>query len=110
MLPLWAVRSLGAVGIARARWRVVDILDHPDEGALRSSLVLREVRSGYAKWAHLMCPRCREHIQLPLAGDGAWKLYVDAFRRPTIRPSIWQTGSCGAHFFIDRGNLLDALR
>ena len=46
------------------------------------------------------------HIQLPLAGKQRWSVNVDYLRRPTIAPSIWETDSCGAHFFVRKGELL----
>ena len=83
----------------------IDVPEAPEEDALRSDLIAREVRSGYLKWAHLKCPRCGEHIRLSLAGQQRWKMRIDWLRRPTISPSVWQTGSCGAHFFIRRGSI-----
>lgn len=85
---------------------VVDVSEAPDENDLLKGFLLREVRDGYTKWAHLRCPRCREHIQLPLAGRDAWSLKIDWLTRPTIHPSIWQKGSCKAHFFIVRGEFV----
>jgi hypothetical protein len=83
-----------------------DVPEAPDENELESNVVLREVRDGHPKWVHFMCPRCKEHIQLPLAGNPHWRIHRDWLRRPTIHPSVWQTGSCQAHFFIRRGQIL----
>jgi Family of unknown function (DUF6527) len=30
----------------------------------------------------------------------------ELFRRPTLYPSVWQTGSCKAHFFVRKGQLI----
>jgi len=103
-LPVWAVRVLWMLRIGRADLCVVDVGEQPNEGELRTDVLYREIRDGYLKWAYLVCPRCREQIQLPLAGKGSWIVTMDLLRRPTVRPSVWQTGSCGAHFFIDRGH------
>lgn len=85
---------------------VADIPDTPDETDLRPGVLFREVRDGFAKWAHFTCPRCHEQIQLPLGGPEGWSLRLDWLRRPTLRPSVWQTGSCGAHFFVTKGELV----
>ena len=82
------------------------ISESPDEGQLDPTLVFSEVRDGYPKWAHLCCPKCNEHIQLPLAGKQRWKLKIDILRRPTLSPSIWETRGCGAHFFIRKGEVV----
>lgn len=92
--------------IRRPALLVVDVSDAPGEKELLPGILLREVRGGYAKWAHLKCPRCGEHIQLPLAGPEKWSLKIDWLKRPTIRPSVWQTGSCKAHFFVVRGEFV----
>ena len=78
----------------------------PSAEQLRSDVVLLEVRGGHLKWVHIKCPKCGDHIQLPLAGKARWSVKVDLLRRPTLTPSIWETESCGAHFFIERGELL----
>ena len=85
---------------------VMDVAESPDEEELRPGVLFREVRGGFEKWAHFSCPRCHEHIQLPLGGARCWSLRVDWLRRPTLHPSVWQTGSCGAHFFVTRGILV----
>src|SRR5437868_232141 len=92
--------------ISRPALLAVDVPEAPEENDLLEGFLLREVRDGYPKWAHLRCPRCGEHIQLPLAGRGAWSLKIDWLTRPTIHPSIWQKGSCKAHFFIVRGEFV----
>lgn len=80
-----------------------DVADAPDLAELKPGMLFREVRGSYPKWVHFMCPRCKEHIQLPLAGKAHWAISIDLLRRPTISPSVWQTGSCQAHFFVRRG-------
>jgi len=77
----------------------------PSREESRSGLVLVEIRGGYLKWAHLQCPKCGDHIQLPLAGSDRWAIKVDLLRRPTLDPSIWELTSCGAHFFVKKGKL-----
>jgi hypothetical protein len=98
--------------LARLRvWRrpdllTLDVSDAPDDDELLSSVLAREVRDGYPKWAHFLCMRCGEHIRIPVAGPQGWALTVDWLRRPTLSPSVWQTGSCGAHFFLQRGRII----
>ncbi|MEK6263109.1 MAG: DUF6527 family protein [Planctomycetota bacterium] len=73
---------------------------------LRPIHIVLEIRGDYLKWAHLICPRCGDHIQLPLAGKDRWSIKVDCLCRPTLAPSIWETESCGAHFFVAKGELI----
>jgi hypothetical protein len=103
-------RILGLVD-PHARWLrpaylVERIQSPPADGAMPTGTMLVEYRGPYPKWAHFRCPRCNEHIQVSIAqGKRSWRLRVDALSRPTLRPSIWQLGSCGAHFFITRGRI-----
>lgn len=86
---------------------LVDVVSEcPSREELHSDMVLVEIRGGYLKWAHFQCPKCGDHIQLPLAGSDRWSIKVDLLRRPTLAPSIWEQPSCGAHFFVRKGNLL----
>jgi hypothetical protein len=78
--------------------------ESPD--TLENGILYAEVRGGYLKWAHLRCPKCAEHIQLPVAtAKSAWSLRRDVLGRPTITPSVWQTRTCGAHFFLRKGKI-----
>ena len=77
----------------------------PQADELGCGVVILEVRDGHQKWAHLVCPRCGDHIELPLAGRGKWAVRVDGLRRPTFTPSIWERASCRAHFFVRRGEI-----
>lgn len=105
-LPRWILSTLiGTRLLKRPRFLCVDADDEPDTGDFDSFTVVREVRGGHPKWAYLKCPKCGELISLNIAGKGHWRLYVDWLHRPTINPSIWQTGSCGAHFFVRQGRI-----
>jgi hypothetical protein len=79
--------------------------ESPSLEEVRPNLMVLEIRGGHLKWAHLSCPKCGDHIQLPLAGKARWSLKVDLLRRPTLAPSIWEKESCGAHFFVEKGEL-----
>lgn len=81
-----------------------DVDESPD--SLPTGVLFREVREGHPKWLHLQCPRCEEHIQLQLAGRQRWTLKTDWLGRPTISPSIWETQSCQAHFFVRAGRIV----
>jgi hypothetical protein len=76
----------------------------PSASELRDDIVILEIREGHLKWAHLVCPKCEDHIELPLAGREKWTVKIDWLRRPTFSPSIWERATCGAHFFIRRGD------
>ncbi len=90
----------------RPRYLMKTAPEAPAPEELRPSVIVLEIRGGHLKWAHLSCPKCGDHIQLPLAGKQRWSVNVDYLRRPTIAPSIWETDSCGAHFFVRKGELL----
>jgi hypothetical protein len=103
-LPLSWVQILVTLGLfQRPDFLAVDVEESPDD--LAPGFVFREVRGGYEKWLHLKCPRCGEHIQIPLAGNQRWSISIDWLNRPTVNPSIWQTGSCQAHFFVRKGGI-----
>jgi Family of unknown function (DUF6527) len=105
-LPIRWVEVLAHVGIIRRpAFLGIDVPESPDAHELRNGIIFREVRDGYPKWAHLVCPRCGEHIQISLAGRPSWKMDTDWLRRPTLHPSTWQTGSCEAHFFVRGGEI-----
>jgi hypothetical protein len=105
-IPLSWLEKFNRWGLwKRPVFLTTDIAEAPDENSLPANLVVREVRDGYEKWAHFKCPRCAEHIQLPLAGREHWTIRIDWLRRPTLSPSVWQTGSCQAHFFLRQGNI-----
>jgi hypothetical protein len=104
VLPLSWLEWLTEKGLwRRPKFLIRDVDEEPDD--LDESIIYREVRGGHPKWAHFICPKCSETISVPIVGREAWSLRVDFFRRPTLYPSIWQTGSCGAHFFVTKGEL-----
>jgi hypothetical protein len=90
----------------RPKYLAKEVPESPSSEELQAHLIFLEVRGGFLKWAHMSCPKCSDHIQLPLAGKDRWKLKFDFLRRPTLAPSIWETQSCGAHFFIRKGEIL----
>lgn len=107
LLPLSLVELIYLLPfMSRPRFLTDTVAECPMEEELRSDRILMEIRGGHLKWAHLPCPKCGEHIQLPLAGRDRWSIRVDFLRRPTLAPSIWEKASCGAHFFVKKGKLL----
>jgi|ERR1039457_93673 ribosomal protein S27AE len=107
LLPIsFAERILNFPFMHRPQYLAIVVSESPSEDELRPNLLLYEMRDGYLKWSHLICPKCGEHIQLPMAGKERWSLKIDFLRRPTLAPSIWETQSCGAHFFIQQGDIL----
>lgn len=104
-LPLHLVEFIYRLPfVERPRFLASEAPGCPSREELRSGMVLIEVRGGYLKWAHLLCPKCGDHIQLPLVGPDKWSVRVDFFRRPTFAPSIWERATCGAHFFVKKGS------
>src|ERR1051326_4849287 len=100
-LPLALIEFIFSLPfLRRPRFLVRVTVECPAAEELRPNLLFLEIRDGFLKWAHFSCPKCGDHIQLPLAGKDQWSVKVDLFRRPTLAPSIWETESCGAHFFV----------
>lgn len=107
LLPLPVAEFLfGLPLIRRPAYLVKTVPETPLEEELTPDLLLVEIREGHLKWAHLKCPKCGDHIQLPMAGKEYWGISVDFLRRPTLAPSIWERQTCGAHFFVRKGNIL----
>jgi hypothetical protein len=106
-LPLVLVEWLCARGLLeRPYYLCVEVADTPFATEMQRNLLYREVRKTFPKWAHFICPRCGEHIQVPIAASlNNWTLSVDWLGRPTMSPSIWETATCGAHFFLRRGKV-----
>ncbi|MBZ5700408.1 MAG: hypothetical protein LAN84_01020 [Acidobacteriia bacterium] len=106
-LPLSLIERIFCLPfMRRPRFLALAAPESPSLEELRPNLMVLEIRGGYLKWAHLSCPKCGDHIQLPLVGTTRWSVKVDLLRRPTLAPSIWETESCGAHFFVEKGELL----
>src|SRR6185437_9241697 len=103
-VPLRLIEWVASKGFwSRPKFLGVDTDEIPD--VVGSEYIHRECRGRFPKWAHFQCPRCKETISIPLTGKRAWSMRIDFLRRPTLHPSIWQTGSCGAHFFVRHGNI-----
>lgn len=106
-LPVSLVERILRLSVScRRKYLAKDVPESPPGHELQPDFLYIEIRGGHLKWVHFSCPRCGEHIQLPMAGKDRWSLKLDIFRRPTLEPSIWETESCGAHFFVRRGNVI----
>ena len=81
--------------------RVVD--EAPDH--VTENTVYLEIRDGHQKWLHFKCPKCGDHLQMPLAGRERWQISIDFLGRISVYPSIWELNTCGAHFFIRRSKI-----
>lgn len=104
-LPSFVLNWLVSWGwVSRPDFLCKQIAESPD--SLEPGILFHEVRDGHPKWLHLQCPRCKEHIQLQLAGRQRWSLKYDWLGRPTITPSVWETESCQAHFFVRGGRIV----
>jgi hypothetical protein len=104
LAPEWLARAVFGLRLARIpELRVRLSADDPSESNIPRHILVIEVRDGHKKWAHFSCPKCGERISLPVATNSEWSIRVDFLRRPTIVPSVWQTGSCSAHFFVRGG-------
>ena len=107
-LPLTWIERLIKLGLLRRPdFLVQTVPEQPFEHDTNPGMIYDEVRGGYRKWIHLRCPKCGEFIQLEAAGQRhSWTIKSDWLRRPTISPSIWETESCGAHFFVRKGRIV----
>jgi hypothetical protein len=106
-LPLFLIELVFRLPfLSRPSFLADEVSECPEREELLPGMLFVEVRGGYFKWAHLQCPKCGDHIQLPLAGSDRWSINVDLLRRPTLAPSVWEQTTCGAHFFVRKGRLL----
>jgi hypothetical protein len=107
-IPLrWVVWAARHRIIHRPDFLCVGVSEAPIDEEMAPGMVYNEVRGGHAKWAHLLCPRCKDHIQIQTArGKSNWVLRDDWLNRPTIHPSVWETNACGAHFFVRQGRVV----
>lgn len=105
-LPLSLVEYLfGLPFLRRPRFLGKEATESPTLDELEPNLVIVEIRDGHLKWAHLLCPKCGDRIELPLAGRERWSIKTDLLCRPTVAPSIWEKASCEAHFFLRKGEV-----
>jgi hypothetical protein len=105
-LPLSLVQYLFRLPfLHRPRFVAKAAPESPVSEELHTNEMIVEIRDGHLKWAHLLCPKCGDHIELPLAGGERWSIKVDLLRRPTLAPSIWEKATCGAHFFVRKGEV-----
>lgn len=78
-----------------------------DSEASQTDMVV--VRDGdIEKWACLTCPGgCGNMIALSLnpTRRPKWKVTLDYWNRPTIKPSVHQLNECGCHFWITGGKI-----
>src|SRR5689334_422639 len=102
-LPLASVERIFCLpSVQGPRLLAHTLHESPSAEELRPNLLIIEIRGGYLKWAHWLCPKCGDHIQLTLA---CAEPVFSRFAR-TLAPSIWEIESCGAHFFIRKGKLV----
>jgi len=103
-LPLWlAERLFRAPFLRRPQFLAKAAPASPTLQELQPNVVIIEIRDGHLKWAHLLCPKCGDHVELALAGRERWSIGLDLLRRPTLSPSVWEKETCGAHFFVRKG-------
>jgi len=107
LVPLFMINFLTNNNFwKRPQFIVRDVDDTPTIQEIGPGMLLRELSGRRAKWAHFVCPKCGDLISVQLAGKRSWNLTVDLLRRPTISPSIWEKSTCGAHFFVRRGEVV----
>ena len=71
------------------------VAEQPFEQEMLPGILYDEVRAGYRKWLHLLCPECGVPIQLEAAGQKhSWIVGSDWLCRSTVTPSIWEMQSC----------------
>ena len=97
---------LGLVPKPAFNLRFIDRHPTPDQVRDGQIVVVRGLE--HHKWACFRCPGgCGSRLQLSLnpSRRPRWAIDADWLNRPSIQPSILQTGACGAHFWIERGNV-----
>lgn len=102
----WRNRLWSLPFVTRPELLVAEVSDCPTDAEMQYGRFYVEVRGGFLKWSHLLCPRCGDHVELPMKGTKAWSLRVDFLGRPTLAPSVWEAEGCGAHFFVRKGRIL----
>lgn len=103
----WTERFYRLKLVSRPAFLAQVVSEQPFEHEMEAGIIYEEVRGGHRKWLHLRCPKCGEAIQLEAAGQRSiWTMSSDWLWRPTIAPSIWETESCGAHFFVRKGRIV----
>jgi Family of unknown function (DUF6527) len=80
----------------------------PSYDGLRPGQVVVVGDGRFQKWAYLRCPcGCFELIMLSLSTTKrpSWRARVDWLDRPTLEPSVRQTGGCYSHFWHRTGRV-----
>lgn len=105
-VPRFVAAILRRSGVLKVEFDTLFVSEAPLDEELVRGRVFVERRAGTVKWVHFRCPLCGEGIQLPIGTrPDSWRIKIDAFWRPTISPSVWETGSCQAHFHMIFGNV-----
>jgi hypothetical protein len=87
--------------------RFMDRHPTPDQVQDGQIVVVRGVE--HHKWACFRCPGgCGNRLQLSLVPTRRprWTIRRDWLNRPSVHPSVLQTGACGAHFWIANGTVI----
>ena len=90
------------------QFTVTTIADHPDLTTLAPGQIYIVGDPAFQKWAFLKCPcGCGQPIMLSLSQKRRprWRIEIDWYGRPTVKPSIWQTAGCYSHFIIKQGRI-----
>jgi hypothetical protein len=104
----WFLRFTRALASAlQPKWRLRNVEDVPECPKAHTVYLIGETGN---EWACTMrCPcGCRETITLNLikaAGRSRWEVNFSAKGLPSIRPSVWRTTGCRAHFILRRGRI-----
>jgi hypothetical protein len=104
----WFQRFTGGLAsVFQPKWRLKKVEDVPDRPKARIVYLVGETGN---EWACAMrCPcGCRETIILNLikaAGRPRWDLNLSPKGIPSIRPSVWRTTGCRAHFILRQGRI-----
>src|SRR4051812_2096338 len=85
------------------------VSENPMQGQIRPGEMLVVGGPGYRKWAYFLCPcGCGVTTMLKLtpSKQGHWRVSIDAFKRPSIFPSVWRTERCRSHYWVANGTVV----
>lgn len=102
----WGLEFLGV--IPKTGHVTQFVVDHPDRESMASDRVYVVGDRAFQKWATFRCPcGCGDTIMLSLSQKRrpSWTVVSDWLGRPTLDPSVRQTGGCYSHFWLRRGSI-----
>ncbi len=92
--------------IPKAQFKATTVSANPSLDSLPGGQLVVVGDGRFHKWAYLRCPcGCGDPIMLSLSTTKrpSWRVRLDWLARPTLEPSVRQTGGCYSHFWLRAG-------